>query len=112
MRAGLILALVFSAFLDAGCSQGVGDRCVQDSDCASGICSVKGQSAQGGKCLPANTGTVTQSGGSSGQAGQGGVSGEGGNGQGGIGGTGGAADAASPADAAPDAAVATDANRD
>jgi len=107
MRAGLILVFLFSAFLDAGCSQGVNDRCVQNSDCASGICSVQGQSAQGGKCLatvavPTTTDAATTgTGGSGGEAGQGGASGEGGNGPGGSDGA---------ADAAQDASRAGDAN--
>jgi len=101
MRFALILVFVSSAFFAAGCKQGVGDRCVQDSDYASGKCTVPGD-VRGGQCVavgttPTGTGGTGQGGG---QAGQGGASGEGGNGQGGNG----------PADAAQDASPATDAN--
>ncbi len=108
MRAGLILVFVSSAFLAAGCQQGVGDRCVQNSDCSSGICSVTGQSAQGGKCLASASTVTTGTGGGAeagqggGHAGQGGAAGEGGNGQGGSGG--------GAVDAAQDASPMTDAN--
>jgi hypothetical protein len=86
MRVGLILVFVVSAFAAASCSQGVGDRCVQNSDCSSGICSVPGN-VNGGTCLPANS-TTPGTGGTSavgGQSGQGGEAGQGGaGGQGGM----------------------------
>lgn len=79
MRATLIVMLS-SAILAFGCKQELGDRCVQNSDCASGIC--VGASVQGGHCASTSTvGTgsdaATATGGSSGQAGQG-AGGEGG----------------------------------
>ena len=79
MRAVLIGFYLSSAFLAVGCKQGNGDRCVQNSDCSSGIC--VGASVQGGHCA-ANTTNDTGTGGSTssraanpgrgGQAGQGG----------------------------------------
>ena len=108
MRAGLILVLSSSVFFGAGCSQGIGDRCVLDSDCSSGFCQPQGQSAQGGQCV-ATPSSSTGTGGTTGQAGPGGEAG-----RGGAGGEGGAAgatatDAATPSDAAQDAAT-TDAH--
>ncbi len=50
MRATLIV-LLSSAFLAVGCKQGIGDRCVQNSDCSSGLCSTS-DTPQGGTCLP------------------------------------------------------------
>ncbi len=50
MRATLMMVLC-SAFLAVGCQQGVGDRCVQNSDCSSGLCS-SSNNPQGGTCLP------------------------------------------------------------
>jgi hypothetical protein len=38
------------------CSQGIGGRCVQNSDCSSGICSMVGQSVSGGRCIGLPTG--------------------------------------------------------
>jgi hypothetical protein len=73
MRAVLIAFYLSSAFLAVGCKQGNGDRCVQNSDCSSGIC--VGASVQGGHCAASIT-IGTGTGGSSGAAGQGG--GEGG----------------------------------
>ncbi len=79
MRATLIVFLS-SAFLAIGCQQGIGDRCVQNSDCSSGIC--VGAGVQGGQCratatLP-GTGGGTGSGGSTGEGGAGGEAGQGG----------------------------------
>ncbi len=106
MRALLIGVYLSSAFLAVGCKQANGDRCVQNSDCSSGIC--VGASVQGGHCA-ASTTTETGTGGSTGTGGQTGTGGEAGQGGGGIGGGiggqgqgGGAAgqDAAAPSDAA------------
>jgi hypothetical protein len=105
MRVGLILILLCSVSFAAGCSQGVGDRCVQNSDCSTGMCSITGVTGANqvmGKCLPYPTAT-TATGGSTGEAGQGGAAGEGGAaGQDGGGGQAGASsDAAPMTDAAP-----------
>jgi hypothetical protein len=101
MRATLIVFLS-SAFLAIGCTQGVGGRCVQDSDCPSGsMCSIHGN-PQGGKCQLIN-GLSTGTGGSPGEGGAGGQGAEGGQGgaEGGHGGstTDGGRDADAPADA-------------
>ncbi|HVY40219.1 MAG TPA: hypothetical protein VHM31_19905 [Polyangia bacterium] len=88
MRAVLIGFILSSAFLAVGCKQGNGDRCVQNSDCSSGIC--VGASVQGGRCA-ANTTIETGTGGSNGTGGQSGAGGEAGQGGGGAGDAGGAA---------------------
>ena len=73
MRATLIVFLS-SAFLAVGCKQGLGDRCVQNSDCSTGIC--VGASVQGGHCAATSTvGTETGSGGSGAETGSGGSGG-------------------------------------
>ncbi|MFL5307150.1 MAG: hypothetical protein ACJ8F1_18185 [Polyangia bacterium] len=95
MRVVLIGFFLSSAFLAVGCKQGNGDRCVQDSDCASGICSRAG--VQGGQCA-ASTTNETGTGGSRSTGGQSG-SGGGAAGEGGAAGQ----DAAPASDAAQDA---------
>jgi len=95
MRAVFIGLILSSAFLAVGCKQGNGDRCVQNSDCSSGIC--VGASVQGGHCA-ANTTIETGTGGSNATGGQNGTGGEAG-GAGGEGGAGGT-DAAPTSDAA------------
>jgi len=104
MRLTLFM-LLSSAFLAVGCTQGVGDRCVQNSDCPSGsMCSMNGN-PQGGVCQRIN-GATTGSGGSPGEGGavgQGGEAGQGGA-EGGHGG--------STADAGHDAQTPTDARVD
>jgi hypothetical protein len=84
MRATLI-TLLCSAFFAVGCQQGVGDRCVQNSDCSSGFCSTNGGNPQGGVCRStssAGTPDASQATGGSpgagGEAGQGGAGGQGG----------------------------------
>ncbi len=98
MRATLIVFLS-SAFLAIGCQQGIGDRCVQNSDCSSGIC--VGAGVQGGQCRATATLTGTGGGtGSGGSAGEGGAGGEAGQGGGQGGSTSDAGhDAQSPTDA-------------
>jgi len=98
MRATLIV-LLCSAFLGFGCKQGAGDRCVQNSDCETGIC--VGASVQGGHCASTTTGgTETGTGGSSGEGGGQGAAGD--TGQGGAGQDGSASDAQAAADASHD----------
>ncbi|MES1164380.1 MAG: hypothetical protein ABUR63_01375 [Verrucomicrobiota bacterium] len=112
MRAVLIGFYLSSAFLAVGCKQANGDRCVQNSDCSSGIC--VGASVQGGHCAANTTietgtgGSTSSTGGQNGTGGQGGQGGgEAGQGGGGTAGEGGAAghDAAPTSDAAQDAAT-------
>ena len=104
MRATFIVFLS-SAFLAIGCTQGVGGRCVQDSDCPSGsMCSMHGN-PQGGVCLRIN-GATTGTGGNPGEGGAGGQGGEAGQ-AGAEGGHGG-----STADAGHDAQSPTDARVD
>ena len=95
MRAVLIGFFLSSAFLTVGCKQGNGNRCVQDSDCSSGIC--VGASVQGGHCA-ASTTNETGTGGSTSTGGQTGSGGEAGQGGGGAGGS---DSDASPSDGAP-----------
>ncbi len=77
-------ALLFACGLAGlGCKQGLGGRCVQASDCESGICSSYGESAAAGQCRASTTvatggtggGTGGSTGGSGGAAGAGGSSG-------------------------------------
>jgi hypothetical protein len=104
MRATLIV-LLSSAFLAVGCKQGPGDRCVQNSDCSTGMC--LNVSVQGGHCASSSSGATDTgtggseaeggsgaeggaagqagAGGSAGQAGEAGAAGQGGAGQGGSG---------------------------
>jgi hypothetical protein len=94
MRGPLFLgAALFSLFAALGCSQGLGDRCVQDSDCASGlICS--NRTPMGGVCESTTTVVTTGAGGSIGAAGAGGQPGAAGaGGQPDAGGAGGQPDA-------------------
>jgi hypothetical protein len=51
-RASLILALSLACGLSSlGCKQGLGQRCEQNSDCESGVCTYNGlTSAMGGTC--------------------------------------------------------------
>ena len=103
MRGPLFLgAALFSLFAAFGCSQGLGDRCVQDSDCASGlICS--NRTPMGGVCESTTTVVTTGAGGSIGAGGQpdaGGLGGAGG--QAGAGGAGAGGQAGTPLDAGSD----------
>jgi hypothetical protein len=47
-----LLALFAAALAVVGgaCKQSVGDRCEQNTDCASGVCSLNGAGATGGRC--------------------------------------------------------------
>ncbi len=59
-RAPFRLPLVFVASLLLGvsglaCTEGLGGRCVQDSDCSSGSCSSPGESTEGGRCVSSGT---------------------------------------------------------
>ncbi|HVV52777.1 MAG TPA: hypothetical protein VHO06_24160 [Polyangia bacterium] len=46
----------------AGCSQGLGGRCVQNSDCSSGLCSTPSEiTAEGGRCIAPGTTVVDAS---------------------------------------------------
>jgi hypothetical protein len=65
----LLLALVLAA---AGCKQGIGDRCEQPSDCASGMCTAMTVMAGGGtgRCVEVGS-SVTGAGGSTGAGGTG-----------------------------------------
>ncbi len=108
----LRLSFIFVASTALGfggaCTQGLGGRCVQDSDCASGHCSHGGVSTEGGRCIePGGISATGGSGGDTGLTGTGGTGGEGGmSNAGGAGGQGGATvhDAASS-----DAPLSTDA---
>ena len=91
MRASFIV-LLSSAFLCFGCKRGIGDRCVQNSDCESGYCSSNGD-PKGGACR-STTSTGTMPDASASTDSKGGAGGEGGSG--GEGGQG-ASDAASDA---------------
>jgi hypothetical protein len=65
------LALVLGLFLvGAGCKQGIGDRCEQDSDCSSGMCTSMAVAPGGGtgRCVEIGT-SITGSGGSTGAGG-------------------------------------------
>src|SRR5450432_2247999 len=86
---GFALLLAF-ALSGLGCTQSVGGRCVQNSDCSSGLCSVNGVTVSSGRC-ESNTPTTlldgSSSGGASGAGGSGGAGGAaGGSGSGGAGG--------------------------
>ena len=101
--APLVIAVAL-AVGGAGCKQGIGDRCEQNSDCSSGLCSQQGVATtanMSGVCLPSNSTT--------GVGGSGGL-GVGGSGGGGAAGSDGAATDAQ--DAAGDLAPATDATSD
>ncbi len=101
MRVGFVSGIALSLALGfaLGCSQGDGDRCERNSDCASGVCSVQVvTNAEAGRCLPAGTGAggsnpAGAAGSGGGQAGAGGVGGASG-GAGGAGGTAGSAGSA------------------
>jgi hypothetical protein len=102
--------LLACALAGLGCTQGVGGRCVQDSDCESGHCSVTGVTVSAGHC-ESNTPTTlpdgSSSGGAGGSGGSGGASGAGGSaGSGGASGSGGSGGASgSGGSGASDAAV-------
>ena len=84
-----LIIVIACVLAGAGCKQGVGDRCEQGSDCASGSCSVNGVAATpgGGVCLAVGSAT-----------------GAGGSGSGGAGGSAGTTDGATDTgmDAQPD----------
>jgi hypothetical protein len=112
-------ALVFvcagSALLGFGCQQTVGGRCVQDSDCTTGICSFYGESAAAGHCEAPTVATPPDAaaGGTGGAGGAGGVGGAGGaGGTAGVGGAGGSVGGATGTGGAHDAAVGLDAKVD
>ena len=86
---GILLASALGLF---GCQQGLGGRCVQDSDCSSGHCSAQGETAQGGICQAETTGTTTGTGGTVGTGGAAGAAG----GAGGMSGSDGSTDAPGP----------------
>jgi hypothetical protein len=82
----LLLVCAAAGALGIGCKQTVGGRCVQDSDCTTGICSFYGETASAGRCespAPVTTPDASATGGAGDTGGVGGV--------GGVGGTGGAA---------------------
>jgi hypothetical protein len=107
----VVAGILFSLLGALGCAQGVGGRCVQDSDCQSGNCSTKGGDPRGGTCQ-SSTQVITATGGAGGGAGVGGGAGgaAGSAGAGGAGGAGGG-DAAATNDGAAtlDAAPVSDA---
>ena len=47
----VLVASFFAGLAGIACSQGLGGRCVQDSDCASGMCSATGETTEGGRCV-------------------------------------------------------------
>ena len=74
----LALVLVLAA---AGCKQGIGDRCEQNSDCSSGMCTAMGAAVGGGtgRCIEVGTsltGAGGSGGGGGGTAGQDGAAGD------------------------------------
>ena len=91
LLAGTLLA--FSLF-DAGCKQGVGDRCEVNSDCDSNICNPGGDPSDVEHCFP-NSGLGGTPGNIGGSTGSGGSAGTGIGGAAGTGGAGGAASDAS-----------------
>jgi hypothetical protein len=120
-----VAVLAISVFAGISCSQGLGERCEQQSDCDDGLfCSQNGTDPMGGTCMsqeptPTNDGGTAGTdgtggrggdsggdGGGGGAGGAGGVGGDGGGGGsgGGGGGTGGGSDADVP-DSATDAAA-------
>jgi hypothetical protein len=46
----VLVTVSLASLLVVGCKQDIGERCEQDSDCHSGLCSQTGASAQGGVC--------------------------------------------------------------
>ena len=91
----VLVASFFAGLAGIACTEGVGGRCVQDSDCSSGMCSATGETTEGGRCVaPGSTVTLPGTGGTpvSGAAGTGGAGGAAGGG--GLGGAAGAAGAA------------------
>jgi hypothetical protein len=46
----VLVTVSLASLLVVGCKQDIGERCEQDSDCHSGLCSQTGASAQGGIC--------------------------------------------------------------
>ena len=87
----VLVASFFAGLAGIACTQGIGGRCVQDSDCSSGVCSSNGQllTAEGGRCVAPGT-TIVPPAGTGGTAGDGAA----GSGAAGIGGTAGTAGAA------------------
>ena len=58
----LVVGLSLIAILGVGCKQGEGERCEQNSDCASGLqCSRTEVSAEAGRCEVPNTGQADAS---------------------------------------------------
>jgi hypothetical protein len=45
-----LVGLALASLLVVGCKQDIGERCEQDSDCNSGLCTLTGASAMGGIC--------------------------------------------------------------
>jgi hypothetical protein len=101
LLAGVLLAALAAM---AGCKQGVGDRCEQASDCASGICNGGTGAGTDGICADSTNSVGPGVGGSGGGGGAGGVGADGAAGAGGAtdaaGGGAGGSDAASAADGA------------
>ncbi len=72
----VLVACFFAGLAGIACTQGLGGRCVQDSDCSSGMCSASGETTEGGRCVaPGSTITPPATGGTagSGAAGDGGA---------------------------------------
>jgi len=67
-----VLVASFFAGLVGGiaCSQGLGGRCVQDSDCSSGLCQGAANTDEGGRCVAPGT-TIIPTTGTGGTAGNG-----------------------------------------
>ncbi|HSY40236.1 MAG TPA: hypothetical protein VLA79_11930 [Polyangia bacterium] len=87
----VLVASFFAGLAGIACTEGIGGRCVQNSDCSSGVCSSNGQllTAEGGRCVAPGT-TIVPPAGTGGTAGDGAA----GSGAAGIGGTAGTAGAA------------------
>ena len=73
LRSGLV-ACFFAGLAGIACTQGLGGRCVQNSDCSSGMCSSTGQTTEGGRCVAPGS-TIVPTPGTGGTAGHGGAGG-------------------------------------
>jgi hypothetical protein len=104
-----LLPVVVLVFVAAGCKQGLGDRCEQPSDCASGMCSSMSVAAGGGtgRCIESGSTTGMGTGGAGGSGGT-----SGGDGAAGSDGAQSDAEADGMAEAGTDAAPGGDASSD
>jgi hypothetical protein len=66
----VLVASFFAGLAVLACSQGIGGRCVQDGDCASGFCQGAQNTSEGGRCAAPGS-TVVPTTGTGGAAGNG-----------------------------------------